>query len=72
MFHTHPLFDLKIIYSYKIDVADSKSDFGFYNKGLVSNTFASYYLPENALRRPKRRGHVRLVPNNACPDSAHL
>ena len=44
-----------------IKVADSESDFGFYNKGLVSEIFA-LHLQEKSHRRPGRRGHVQLVP----------
>ena len=31
-----PLFDLKIVNSYVIDVADSESDLGLHDKALVS------------------------------------
>ena len=31
-----PLFDLKIVYSYVIEVADSESDLGLHDKPLVS------------------------------------
>ena len=31
-----PLFDLKLVYSYLIEVADSESDLGFHGKSLVS------------------------------------
>ena len=61
-----PAFRPKIVYSYVIEVADSESDLGLCNRCLVSEIFAFYHLQENALRRPGRRGHVHLVPNNAC------
>ena len=67
-----PLFDMKILDSYVIEVADSESDFGFYNKDLVSEIFALYRLQKNALRRPGCRGYVQLVLKNPCPNSAHL
>ena len=34
-----PTFNLKIVYFYVIEVADSKSDFGFYYHGLVSEIY---------------------------------
>ena len=34
-----PLFNLKIVYFYVIEVADSGSYFGFYNIGLVLEIF---------------------------------
>ena len=49
------LFDLKIVYSYVIDVADSESDLGLHGSALVSEIFAFYHL-ENA----RRRGSVHL------------
>ena len=52
-----PLFEIKIVYSYVIKVADSESDLGLHNKALVSKIFAIYHL-ENALGRPG--GHVHL------------
>ena len=52
--------ELKIMYFYVIEVADFESDLGLCNGGLE----------ENALRRPP--GHLHLVPNNACPNSAYL
>ena len=58
------------MYSYVIEVADSESDLGFCNRGLVSEIFAFYHLLENSLRRSGRRGHVHLVINKACPNSA--
>ena len=33
------LYNLKIVYYYVIEVVDSESDFGFYNKGLISEIF---------------------------------
>ena len=42
------LFDLKIVYSYEIEVADSESDFGLHGKALVSEIFAFCHL-KNAL-----------------------
>ena len=41
------LFDVKIVYSYVIEVADSKSDLGLCNRGLVSEIFAFYHFQEN-------------------------
>ena len=34
-----PLFDLKIVYSYVIEVTDSESDLGLHGKPLVSEIF---------------------------------
>ena len=48
------------MYSYVIEVADSESDLGLFNRGLVSEIFAFYHLQENAFGRPGRRGHVHL------------
>ena len=36
------LIDLKLMYSYVIEVADSESDFGLHDKTLVSEIFAFY------------------------------
>ena len=47
-------------YSYIIEIADSESDLGLYDKALVSKIFAFYHLLENALGRTGRRGHVQL------------
>ena len=58
-----PLFDLKLVYSYVIEVADSESDFGLHGKALVSEIFAFYHLLEYARGRPGRRGHVHLGHN---------
>ena len=58
-----PLFDLKIVYSYVIEVADSESGLGLRGNALVSErswAFAFYHLLENALWRPGRRGSVHL------------
>ena len=55
-----PLFDLKIVYSYVIEVADSESDFGLHGKALVSEIFAFYHLLKYARGRPGGRGHVHL------------
>ena len=57
-----PLFQLKLVYSYVIEVADSESDLGLYRTALVSEIFAFYHL-ENARGRPGRRGHVHLDQN---------
>ena len=38
------LFDLKIVYSYVIGVADSKSVLGLFSTALVSKIFAFYHL----------------------------
>ena len=43
-----PLFDIKIVYSYVIEVADSESVLGLHGKALVSEILAFYHL-ENAL-----------------------
>ena len=40
------LFDLKIVLSYVIEVADSESDVGLHDKSLVSKIFAFYHLLE--------------------------
>ena len=56
-----PLFDLKIVYSYVIEVPDSESDLGLHGKALVSEIFAFYHLLKIALRRPGCRAHVHLI-----------
>ena len=38
--NTPLLFDLKIIYSYVIEVADFETELGFYNRGLIVDLFA--------------------------------
>ena len=58
-----PLFDLKLVYSYVVEVADSESDLGFHGKPLVSEIFAFYHLLEYARGRPGRRGYVHLGHN---------
>ena len=62
-FTTPPLFDLKLVYSYLIEVADSESDLGLHGKPLVSEIFTFYHLLEYARSRPGRRGHVHLGHN---------
>ena len=57
-----PLFDLKLVYSYVIEVADSESDFGLFSTALVSEIIAFYHL-KYARGRPGRRGHVHLGQN---------
>ena len=59
LLYNPPLFDLKLVYSYVIEVADSESDLGLHGKSLVSEIFAFYHL-EYARGRPARRGHVQL------------
>ena len=54
-----PIFDLKIVYSYVVEVADSESDLGLHSKALVSEILAFYHL-KYARGRPGRRGHVHL------------
>ena len=39
-----PLFDLKIVYSYVIEVADSESYLGLHGRALVSEIFAFYHF----------------------------
>ena len=58
-----PLFDLKLVYSYVVEVADSESDLGLHGKPLVSEIFAFYHLLEYARDRLGRRGHVNLGHN---------
>ena len=58
-----PLFDLKLVYSYVFEVADSESDLVLHGKALVSEIFAFYHLVEYARGRPGRRGHVHLGHN---------
>ena len=58
-----PLFDLKIVYSYVIEVADSEYDLGLHGRALVSEIFAFYHLLKFVLRRPGRRAHVHLGHN---------
>ena len=36
-----PLFDLEIVYSYVIEIADSESDLGLHSSALVSETAIS-------------------------------
>ena len=44
-----------------MEVADTKSDFGFFfNKGLVSKIFTFYNLKDNAFGRPGLRGCEHL------------
>ena len=57
------VFDLKIVYSYVIEVADSESDLGLHGRALVSEIVAFYHLLDNARGRPGRRGHVHLGHN---------
>ena len=57
------LFDLKLAYSYVIEVADSESDLGLFSTALVSEIFAFSHLLEYARGRPGRRGHVHLGQN---------
>ena len=57
-------FRLKIVYSYVIEVADSKSVLGLFSTALVSEIFAFYHLQKNAQGRPGRRGHVHLGQKN--------
>ena len=57
-----PFFDVKIVYSYVIEIANSESD-GLHGKDLVSEILAIYLLLENARGRPGRRGHVHLGQN---------
>ena len=51
------LFDLKLVYSYVIEVADSESELGLHAKALVSEIFALYHLLKYAQGRAGRRGH---------------
>ena len=46
-----PLFDLKIVYSYVLEVADSESDLGLHGRALVSEIFAFYHFLEYARGR---------------------
>ena len=55
-----PLFDIKIVYSYVIEVADSESDLGLFSTTLVSEIFAFYDILEYARGPTGRRGHVQL------------
>ena len=57
------LFDLKIGYSYVIEIADSESELDLHGRALVSEIFAFYHLLEYARGRPGRRGHVHLGHN---------
>ena len=58
-----PLFRLKLVYSYVIEVADSEYQLHFNHKPLVSKIFAFYHLLKYARGRPGRRGHVHLGHN---------
>ena len=57
------LFELKLIYSYVIEVADSESDLGFFQYCSSSEIFEFYHLLEYSRGRPGRRGHVHLGHN---------
>ena len=59
-----PAFRPKIVYSYVIEVANSKSVLGLFSTALVSEIFAFYHLLKNAQDRPGRRGHVHLGQNS--------
>ena len=63
LFTNPPLFELKLIYSNVIEVANSESDLGFFSTALVSEILAFYHLLEYARGRPGRRGHVHFGPN---------
>ena len=63
VYNPPPLCDLKIVYSYVIEVADSESVLGLHGRALVSEIFAFYHLLEYARGRPGRRGHVHLGHN---------
>ena len=58
-----PLFDLKIVYSYVVEVSDSEYDLGLHGRALVSEIFAFYHLLKYVRGRPGRRGHVHLGHN---------
>ena len=62
-FQTPCAFDLKIVYSYVIEVADSESDLGLLLKALISEIFVFYHFMEYVRDRPGRRGHVHLGRN---------
>ena len=49
---------LQLVYSYVIEVADSKYQLYLHHKGLVWKIFVLYHLLENALGRPGRRNSV--------------
>ena len=57
-------FDLNLVYSYVIKVADSEYQLRLHSNILVSKIFAFYQLQEIALCLPGRRDYV--------PNSAHL
>ena len=54
------LFELEIVYSYVIEVANSESDLSLQSNAQVSEIFGFYHLLKNAIRQPKCRGHVHL------------
>ena len=58
-----PLFDLKVVYSYVIEVAYFESELGLFCTALVSEIFTFYHLLECARGRPRRRGYVHLGQN---------
>ena len=58
-----PLFDIKIGYSYVIEVADSEYQLLLHHKPLVSEIFAFYHLLKYARGRSGRRGHVHIGHN---------
>ena len=50
------IFDLKIVYSYVIEIAGFQISLGLYNWNLVAEILVFYHLQENALRQPACRG----------------
>ena len=56
-----PLFDLKIVYSYVIEVANSEYDFVLSDRGLNLEILVFYHLQENTLCRPGRHAYVHLA-----------
>ena len=55
-----PLFQLKLVYSYVIEVAYFESDLGLQGKALVSEILLFYHLLKCARGRSGHRGHVHL------------
>ena len=57
-----PLFDLKVVYSYVIQVADSESDLGLHGKALVSEIliFLQLRVTYFSIKRQSIRGNASI------------
>ena len=59
----HPLFDLKLVYFFVIEVADSETDLGLFSTALVPNILLFYHLLDYARGRSVPRGHLHIFQN---------